>query len=370
MKKTMNVRAKTLQRLFLGLFCFALAAGIGVGASAYLQPAAYVSLDVNPSIEYTLNTFDQVLSVHAVNDDGQKILQKLSLADLNNATIDEAIEATLAEIAKEGYFDGGTKSGVVVSACGEDALKTDAIAERLEDVIAANCLANKRDATVESIAVTQAQLDEANLMGVTPGKMLLVQRMMAENPGSEPINMAEWLQKPVKDILAEAERLELLEDEAENAADAAEDAADEAKDAAEEAKEAAEETAEEEKEAADLAKDEAKEAAEVAKDEAKEAADKAAEAKKDAADAAKEEAAKAAEAKKDAEDAAKAEAKQAQEAKQEAADIAKEEAKEAAERAKEEAKEAAEKAKEEAKEQEEPAEAPEPEEPAEAEGEE
>ncbi|MEG2212985.1 MAG: hypothetical protein RRY35_03705, partial [Clostridiales bacterium] len=53
--------------------CCLLVCGLSGGAYAYLTPAYYVSMDVNPSVEYTLNTFDRVLSVHAVNEDGQEI---------------------------------------------------------------------------------------------------------------------------------------------------------------------------------------------------------------------------------------------------------------------------------------------------------
>ncbi|MEZ4629035.1 MAG: hypothetical protein R2912_13440, partial [Eubacteriales bacterium] len=36
------------------------------GFTGYVAPAGVVSLDVNPSIEYTINCFDRVLSVSAV----------------------------------------------------------------------------------------------------------------------------------------------------------------------------------------------------------------------------------------------------------------------------------------------------------------
>ena len=41
------------------------------GTWVYASPYSYVSLDVNPSIEYTLNRFDRVLRVKAINDDGK-----------------------------------------------------------------------------------------------------------------------------------------------------------------------------------------------------------------------------------------------------------------------------------------------------------
>ena len=50
----------------------------GTSAWAYMTPYSYVSLDVNPSIEYSLNRFDRVLDVTAVNDDGENYSQSNS----------------------------------------------------------------------------------------------------------------------------------------------------------------------------------------------------------------------------------------------------------------------------------------------------
>lgn len=56
----------------------------GGGALAYYTPAKYVSLDVNPSIEYQLNIFDRVLTVKGVNDDGSEIVDEIDLGNLKN----------------------------------------------------------------------------------------------------------------------------------------------------------------------------------------------------------------------------------------------------------------------------------------------
>ena len=47
------------------------------GFAGYRAPAGVVSLDVNPSIEYTINCFDRVLDITAVNEDAQAIVGQL-----------------------------------------------------------------------------------------------------------------------------------------------------------------------------------------------------------------------------------------------------------------------------------------------------
>lgn len=55
--------------------CLALVACL-IGVADFLRPVAYVGIDVNPSVELTLNHFDIVVGTHALNDDGQQALDE------------------------------------------------------------------------------------------------------------------------------------------------------------------------------------------------------------------------------------------------------------------------------------------------------
>ena len=63
------------------------------GARAYFNPYGTVSLDVNPSIEYTINRFDRVLEVSSLNDDGSDVLLQIDTESLRNKNIEDALEA-------------------------------------------------------------------------------------------------------------------------------------------------------------------------------------------------------------------------------------------------------------------------------------
>lgn len=58
--------------------CLALVACFIGGVADFLRPIAYVGIDVNPSVELTLNRFDIVVRTHALNDDGQRALDEAS----------------------------------------------------------------------------------------------------------------------------------------------------------------------------------------------------------------------------------------------------------------------------------------------------
>jgi hypothetical protein len=166
-----------------------------VTAWAYYTPYTYVSLDVNPSIEYSVNRFDRVLSVQAVNNDGADILSDL---DLNNKTIDEAIRDTVEQIQSDGYFkDSG---GIVISTSGDDEQAAQDLADDLKEVAQEAVEDSDVPVEVEAISVGRARVLEAQKLGTTPGKLNLVQKLQAST-GEENIDLQEWLNKPVKDIM-------------------------------------------------------------------------------------------------------------------------------------------------------------------------
>lgn len=82
--------------------CLALVACLIGGVADFLRPVAYVGIDVNPSVELTLNRFDIVVGTHALNDDGQRALDK---APCMWRTFDDAardLDGAMRAIAGEG----------------------------------------------------------------------------------------------------------------------------------------------------------------------------------------------------------------------------------------------------------------------------
>lgn len=172
---------------------------VGAGVYAYATPYSYVSLDVNPSIEYEVNRFDRVIDVTAVNDDGAEIINNL---DLENKTIDEAIEDTITEINEQGYFPEGETGGVVISTSNdEDADKAEELANDLEGTVEDVITEDDITAEVEVLSVGRERVLAARELGVTPGKLNLVQKLQESAANPENVSIEEWLNKPVKEIM-------------------------------------------------------------------------------------------------------------------------------------------------------------------------
>lgn len=170
----------------------------GTGAWAYFSPYKYVSLDVNPSIEYTVNRFDRVLSAAAVNEDGEAILQNL---DLNNKSIDEAVQDTVNTIEEKGYFEGTDPGGIVISTSSDDQQDAEQLADELKTTAEEATKDTTTPVEVEAVSVGLARVQEARTLGTTPGKLNLVQKLQASSTAPDSINVEDWLKKPVKEIL-------------------------------------------------------------------------------------------------------------------------------------------------------------------------
>lgn len=174
---------------------------LGVGTWAYASPYSYVSLDVNPSIEYIVNRFDRVLRVNAVNDDGEEILKEINLKELKNRSIQDALTQTVDQIQKAGYFNGQEAGGIVIATSAQNTDKAEDLALELQSAVEEEIVENSENVTVETFSVTKERVDQAKELGVTPGKLNLVEKLQESASGEDNIDLEEWLNKPVKDIM-------------------------------------------------------------------------------------------------------------------------------------------------------------------------
>lgn len=131
-------------------------------AWAYLTPYSYVSLDINPSFEFSINRFDRVLEVRAVNDDGEKVVENISIAELKNKEIKEAVKNVLVELKDQGYIIHGQEGGVVVAASSKNQEKTDKLAASLKTTIEEEVIfkADKDKQIKDNKEITENEIEE------------------------------------------------------------------------------------------------------------------------------------------------------------------------------------------------------------------
>ena len=163
----------------------------GGGGLAYAMPYGTVSIDVNPSIEYTINLFDRVLRVSGVNEDGQAVLEAVGKKRLLNKKIDDAVTATISQLEADGYLTG-QEDAIVFSSGTGNTRHSASLASSLEEHFSP-C------AEVYSVAVTREEVESAHKKGTTAGKMKLAGRLEQESP--EGFSESDWIDRPVNDLM-------------------------------------------------------------------------------------------------------------------------------------------------------------------------
>lgn len=97
-------QCKTYTLMRYALSCCAVLVVMVSGISGYhfyQTPVSYISVDVNPSVELSLNRLDRVVSATAYNDDGVLILQNLNL---KNKPYIQAVELLLSDQTFANYL--------------------------------------------------------------------------------------------------------------------------------------------------------------------------------------------------------------------------------------------------------------------------
>lgn len=204
-----NVKKKRIP-LVAPIAAFALLI-IAATVYAFNTPYAYVSLDVNPSLEYSVNIFKQVLSVKGMNEQGTALLEKISTDELKFKNIDKAITMTVEALSSEGYLKDNATIVITTSTATNNMFKADNLATEIEDAaiseVETNDTTEDDDTVVTAEAIGAERVEEARKLEVTPGKLNLVEKLIeAAGDGAE-INRDEWLyERSVQDILKETNR--------------------------------------------------------------------------------------------------------------------------------------------------------------------
>ena len=166
------------------------------GFAGYRTPVGVVSLDVNPSIEYTINCFDRVLKMEAVNEDAEAILNQIDEDALLYQTVDTAVEQTIEALRSSGYLAEETENDLVLSASSYSAAHAERLAARL-----ATRAEKQKDLTVVSVSVSRSDVEEAHALGTSAGKLYLVEQLQKSSDGDGAFDTEDWIEKPVREIM-------------------------------------------------------------------------------------------------------------------------------------------------------------------------
>lgn len=173
---------------------FVCAASVSAYA-CYKTPTSYLSIDINPSVELGVNPFGKIVSAAAYNEDGQTILNGQNVM---GSDVESAVKTLVASAAQKGFV---AKDGSTVIAVTSETDDSTAAAE-LENTAAQgadSAIKSEGDtATVQKENVALERRDEAHKLGITPGKLNLIQKLQALDSS---ITVDEYKDAKVTDIM-------------------------------------------------------------------------------------------------------------------------------------------------------------------------
>lgn len=140
-----------------------------------------INLDVNPSISICLNHSGDILSVTGLNEDGKKIVAKLS--NIKEQKLDQIITATIKQMVTDGYFTSEDENAVLISVDTSNSEEATALMDQISSQIS-----TEMDQQALSGNIISQQMDDdadikklAKDLHISSGKATFIQSMTHEN---------------------------------------------------------------------------------------------------------------------------------------------------------------------------------------------
>lgn len=144
----------------------ALALILGAGGYVYAAPTSYVTMDAKLSFEFGLNAFDEVVSMVALNPEGEKIVADFNSLSSFHPTIDEAVALTSELLYDANYLSSDSTSEVIISAVSSDDNKSAILSEKAKNAVSE--VSSKRGAASEVATAIASQATRAQ--AISEGK--------------------------------------------------------------------------------------------------------------------------------------------------------------------------------------------------------
>ena len=171
-RKTSFVRYATM------MACLAVVSFMGLlSYNLYFTPSSYIGMDVNPSIELSVNRFDRVIGVQAFNTEGTEVLSSLSL---QNKRYDEAATLIIDSITDLGYWH--TNGLVSVTVQTSDFNKENILLTTIKSRINLHMENHHTNGQVDVFSVDGDTLEHAHAESMSAAKYLAILELQEVDP--------------------------------------------------------------------------------------------------------------------------------------------------------------------------------------------
>lgn len=171
-------KMRTAAAVAVACLCIVVLSG-GVSAFQNSRIESSIAIDVNPSIELSVNRNDKVLKVEALNEDAVEILDDM---DLKNVDLDIAVNAVIGSMVRHGYLDE-LDNAILVTVASGNKDKAALLRRDVVEDIESSLEEHKLEAVVydQQADVTDEVKSIASEYGISYGKAYFLQELVAEN---------------------------------------------------------------------------------------------------------------------------------------------------------------------------------------------
>ena len=171
-------RMRTAVTVAAACLCVAV---LGTGVAIYQNGRvdSVIGIDVNPSIELSVNRNDKVLKAEPLNSDAEEILDNM---DLEHVDVDIAVNALIGSMVRHGYLSD-LDNAILVPVANDDRQKASELRQNVVVDIEASLEEHKVQAVVydQQAPVTGEVRELAQKYGISYGKAYFLQELIDEN---------------------------------------------------------------------------------------------------------------------------------------------------------------------------------------------
>ena len=166
------------------------------GYYLYFSPTAFISVDINPSVELGVNRYDQIVSVEGYNDDGQLLADALEIKFMNYL---DALEQILSDQTVQAYFSEDGQMSLTVA--GENASQCSSILENIQ-----SCVSDRQN--IHCHAGSAEEIQAAHTAGMSFGKYRAFLVLQELDPSFTADRASGLSMREIRDLIAQYSNLE------------------------------------------------------------------------------------------------------------------------------------------------------------------
>lgn len=159
------------------------------GRWLYFTPTAEISMDINPSIELSVNRFDRVIAVTAFNEDGQELSRELDVKHMDYA---QAVEQVLTHDSIAALLSVGEMMSITV--VGQDAQQSAKLLSGVE-----GCVAGKSN--IDCYSARPEETAAAHEAGLSCGKYRAFLELQCLDPDVTPEDVQGMTMREIRDLI-------------------------------------------------------------------------------------------------------------------------------------------------------------------------